>query len=80
MGNKKNQALPQLRLVNLRENPVLDWSPADQMQDTVFLRTMSLNLPLRSVIVDYAGSPSQAGGPICIHAATLIPLSQIDSA
>ncbi|WII35979.1 hypothetical protein [Paenibacillus thiaminolyticus] len=34
------KALPQLRLVNLRENPVLDWSPADQMQDTVFLRTM----------------------------------------
>ncbi|WCF06668.1 leucine-rich repeat domain-containing protein [Paenibacillus thiaminolyticus] len=32
--------LPQLRLINLRENPVLDWSPADQMQDTVFLRTM----------------------------------------
>ncbi|MDU5145985.1 MAG: hypothetical protein E6230_27885 [Paenibacillus dendritiformis] len=32
--------LPQLRLADLRDNPVLDWSSADQMQDTVFLRTM----------------------------------------
>ncbi|MBG9793972.1 hypothetical protein ABD76_16245 [Paenibacillus dendritiformis] len=34
------KGLPQLRLVDLRDNPVLDWSSADQMQDTVFLRTM----------------------------------------